>query len=131
MLAIRNDISCAVAASGVTAVRRRVELHRWPADATGFQDYWDPADHVGEIKAAPGLRIFVVGDPTDLNVPFPAQSYWFDLLKERGLDATLITGAAIGPQHHGLATTGRTIAGLCAHDVPTATIEESVKQLKG
>jgi hypothetical protein len=39
-------------------------------------------------------------------------------------------GVAAGAQHHGLATTGRTIAGLCAHDAPTATIEEAVKQLK-
>ena len=131
LLVTRHDISCAVAASGVTAVRRRVELHRWPADATGFQDYWDPADHVGEIMPAPGLRIFVVGDPADLNVPFPAQSYWFDLLKKRGLDATLMIGAAVGPQHHGLATTGLTIAGLCAHHAPTAAIDEAVKQLKG
>jgi hypothetical protein len=130
MLAMRHDISCAVAASGVTAVRRRVELQGWPADATGFQDYWDPADHVDEIKPAPGLRIFVIGDPHDLNVPFPAQNYWFDLLKKRGLDAVLMTGTATDPQHHGLATTGRTIAGLCAHDVPTASIEDVVKQLE-
>ena len=131
MLAMRHDISCAVAASGVTAVRRRVELHHRPADATGFRDYWDPADHVGEIRPVPGLRIFVVGDPADLNVPFPAQTYWFDLLKEHGLDATLMTGTAVGPEHHSLANTGRTIAGLCAHNVPAAKIEEAVKQLKG
>jgi hypothetical protein len=131
MLAKRSDISCAVAASGVTAVRRRVELHGWQADATGFRDYWDPADHVDDIKASAGLRIFVLGDHDDANVPFAAQSYWFDLLKKHDLDATLLSGTAMGPEHHELGTTGRIIAGLCAHGVPTDTILEAAKQLKG
>lgn len=60
MLSKRPDIACAVASSGVLAVRERADSQGWPTDITGFSDYWAPYDHVDEIRAASSLRVFII-----------------------------------------------------------------------
>jgi hypothetical protein len=131
MLAERDDISCAVAASGVLAVHQRAVFHGWPADITGFSDFWDPYDHVDEIRAAPGLRVFIIGDPRDTNVPFATQKAYSDRLAERGIDAHLLSGEATGSEYHGLGRTGRLAAGWCAEGIATEEIIKRLGQEKG
>jgi dienelactone hydrolase len=130
-LSTRRDIACAVAGSGVIAVAERVRLHGWPADATGFTDFYDPIDHIDAISRDPGLRIFIVGDPHDANVPFASQRLYFERARAAGLPVNLIEGSAVGSEHHGLNATTRQIAAWCAKGVPTERILADARGLKG
>lgn len=127
MLAMRSDITCASIASGATAVRARIQLKNWPGDATGYNNFYDPIDHVSKISPASGLRIFVIGDPRDTNVPFSTQSLYYDALKKRGLDAHLLKATGRGSQHHSLGRWAFRVAGWCANGLPTEAIVSRVK----
>jgi hypothetical protein len=130
MLANRSDIKCAASASGVVAVRARVAAHGWTADATGYRDYYDPIDHVDAIPKRPDLKIFVVGDEKDSNVPFSTQKMYYDKLIKRGLNARLVSAKGRGPQHHGLAHCGIAIAALCAQNRDATEIINTLRSSK-
>jgi pimeloyl-ACP methyl ester carboxylesterase len=127
LLTMRRDVGCAVITSGATAVRARLDIMGRTRDVTGFSDFYDPIDHVREISPVPGLRIMVVGDPRDVAVPFPTQQAYFEALKARGLDATLIRGRSLGKKHHGLQNTGNRIMKLC---IDGASAEEIVRKVE-
>ncbi|HEY7552288.1 MAG TPA: prolyl oligopeptidase family serine peptidase [Hyphomicrobiaceae bacterium] len=127
MLARRQDVECAVLTSAVVAVRARVEARRWPADVTGARTFFDPIEHVQEIKADPALRIFVVGDPRDTNVPFATQALYHEALKSRGLDAYLLKASGRGQERHGLDRWAKQIAIWCAQGLATHDIVRQVK----
>jgi pimeloyl-ACP methyl ester carboxylesterase len=122
MLARRDDIECAVLTSAVAAVGARVQARRWPADVTGARTFFDPIDHVKEIKRTASLRIFVVGDPRDTNVPFATQVLYHEALKAQGLDAHLLQASGRGREFHGLDHWAKRIATWCAQGVATDEI---------
>jgi hypothetical protein len=130
MLAHRSDIKCAAMSSGVVAVRARATAHGWAADATGYRDYYDPIDHVDNIDKNPDLKIFVVGDERDSNVPFRTQKMYFDKLIKRGLNARLVKAKGRGPEHHGLADCGIGIAGICAKNSNASELTSIVRASK-
>jgi pimeloyl-ACP methyl ester carboxylesterase len=127
MLARRQDVECAVLTSAVTAVRARLTARGWPADVTGARTFFDPIDHVGAIKADRPLRVFVVGDPRDTNVPFRTQALYYEALKSRSLDAHLLRATGRGGEFHGLEHWAKRIAIWCAHKLPTEEIARRVK----
>ena len=114
LLAHRADIGCAVLTSAPTAVRARNDIKKWPGDATGMTTFYDPIEHVNEIKGRARLRIFVVGDPRDKAVPFRTQQLYFETLKANKLDAHLVSANGSGQQFHSLAPLGMRMAGWCA-----------------
>lgn len=129
LLARRSDIACAVMTSGALAVRARIKMKKWPADATGATTFYDPIDHVGEIRAHPRLRIFVVGDPLDKQVPFATQQMYHEALKARGLPTFLLRARSPETkQSHALAPLGMRVAGWCAQGLATAEIERRVDE---
>ena len=130
-LATRSDIACAVAGSGTIAVAERVRLHGWPADATGHSDFYDPVDHIDAISKDPDLRIFIVGDRLDSNVPFVSQRLYYERAKAAGLHVRLIEGSASDKEHHGLSLTTRRIASWCAHGISDEQIILDARGLKG
>ncbi len=131
LLAQRSDIECAVLTSAPAAVRARIEIKKWPGDATGATMFYDPIDHVDEIRAHPKLRIFVVGDPRDKAVPFRTQQMYYEALTAKKLDAYLVTAksADTGPtsQFHALAPLGMRMAGWCASGASTDDILKRVQ----
>ena len=122
LLTMRDDITCAVATSGVLAVRRRAEHHGWPTDITGYDDYVDPIEHVAEIVSDPGRRVFVVGDPRDRNTPFHTQAAYAHAAMAAGHDVSLLIAEASGRSHHSLATKGFKVVQWCLEGVPTSEI---------
>ena len=130
MLAHRSDITCAAMSSGVVAVRARATAHGWSADATGYRDYYDPIDHVDDIDKNPDLKIFVVGDERDANVPFRTQKMYFDKLIKRGLNARLVRAKGSGAEHHGLARCGIGIAAICAQHGNARELTSIVRESK-
>jgi pimeloyl-ACP methyl ester carboxylesterase len=129
LLAHRSDIVCAVMTSGALAVRERIRMKRWPADATGANTFYDPIEHVDKITGHPRLRIFVVGDPRDKQVPFATQQKYHEALKARDLPTFLIRAKSPETkQFHSLAPLGMRVAGWCAQGVATAEIERRVEE---
>lgn len=123
LLTMRDDIVCAVATSGVLSVRMRAEHHGWPTDITGYSDYFDPVDHVGAIKPDRERRIFVVGDPRDVNTPFDTQAAYAAAAKAAGHDVALLTAEASGKAHHALALKGFRVVQWCLEGVPPDEIQ--------
>ena len=123
LLAQRTDIGCAVATSGVLAVRKRSLLNGWGRrDITGFLDYYDPVKHVDDIAVTPGLKIFIMGDPQDTNTPFPSQKLYYDTLVAAGKPAWLIRAIGGGRSNHALSVEGfdvikDCIAGIAPEEV--------------
>ena len=123
LLARRSDIGCAVATSGVLAVRKRSVLNGWGRrDITGFVDYYDPVDHVDEIIVSPKLKIFVMGDPKDTNTPFSSQKLYFDSLVSAGKPAWLIRAKGGGRSNHSLALEGFAVIRDCVAGMATDAI---------
>ena len=126
LLAQRTDIACAVLTSAPAAVRARNEIKKWPGDATGMTTFYDPIEHVHEIKGHARLRIFVVGDPRDKAVPFRTQQLYFEALKASKLDAYLVPAKGSGQQFHGLGPLGMRMAGWCASGAASKEILDKV-----
>ena len=122
LLTRRADIVCAVPTSAPSSPRIRWTLRGMKRDSTGFTDSYEPGEHLQGAKLHPKLRVFVLGDPNDSNVPWPSQTIMADNLKQVGAAVDILTGRGAGPRAHGLPNAARQVASWCYHDVPTAEI---------
>jgi hypothetical protein len=113
LLGYRSDIVCAVAASAVSAPKLRVRLQGWSGDSTGYSDSYEPLEHLEGAKANPGLRVFVLGDPADSNVPWGAQTVLAERLQAMGIPAEVLQGEGIGPEHHILVRSALEVGAMC------------------
>jgi len=130
LLTMRTDIGCAVITSGVTSVYERLVERDRSVDYTGFNDYFDPIDHVKKIAADPARRIFIVGDPEDSEVPFVTQKSYFNTLKRHGHKAWLIRGKGRGRSNHGLSRLGRKVVKWCVDGQDAASIVKRAEEAK-
>jgi pimeloyl-ACP methyl ester carboxylesterase len=132
----RTDVKCAIAASGGYAVLELAELKRAKlgyasrpgVDVTGFSDSYNVIDFVGNIKADPDRRIFIVGDPGDRNTVFTLQKAFADKVAQAGHDVTLVEAAAIGRDRHNLNHIAFKAAGWCATDLGTEVLKQYIGQ---
>ena len=131
LLSMRDDITCAVSTSGVIAVALRMQIRGWPKDSTGYSDFFDPIDHIGEISKDPDLRILIVSDPQDIIVPFQTQSAYVEAAKVAGLNATLLRATATGDAHHGLGQTGIKVVKWCLDGVSSEEMQKRLPIPKG
>jgi pimeloyl-ACP methyl ester carboxylesterase len=122
LLARRNDIACGVIASGVVAVQARVVARGWPRDVTGHAIVLDPITEVSRIQRGSSLRVFVIGDPEDRNVPFRTQALYHEALKQAGIDAYLVAVKGTGPENHVVSRPMYDAARWCADGMPSAQI---------
>jgi dienelactone hydrolase len=122
LIAERSDIHCAVASSGVTAVKLRARAKG--ADPTGTPEnlLWDPIEQLARVHVQAGFRMFVASDTEDSEVPYFSQAAYVDAARADGLDITQIQMHAAGAEHHGLANSGLAIAAQCMHGVATQEI---------
>lgn len=132
LLAARSDIVCAVPTSSVSSPRLRQTMRNWTVDATGYDDSYEPVEHLVKAKMNKNLRVFVVGDPQDSNVLWAPQTILSRRLSEIGVANEILEGEGTGPARHGMARSARIVAGWCATDLPTAEIVQRAKAgLKG
>ena len=122
LLTQRSDIVCAVPTSAPSSPQIRYRLKGLTRDVTGYSDSFEPHEHLDKALAHRDARVFVVGDTTDYNVPWPAQKVLADKLQEAGIAVEVLQGRGAGPVHHSLSDSGRIVAGWCYHDVPTDEI---------
>ena len=122
LLTQRDDIVCAVPASSPSSPSLRWRLQGATHDTTGYVDSYEPVDHLRRGSMHPKLRVLVLGDPNDTNVPWASQQILADRLQDAGIAHAVLNGIGRGPSRHSLADSGRIVAGWCYHDVPTDEI---------
>jgi dienelactone hydrolase len=132
LLAYRSDIVCAVPASAVSSPSMRMKMRGWSVDATGYADSHEPAEHLDKARAHPALRVFVVGDPQDSNVPWAVQTFLADRLRAVGLKAEVLEGEGVGPERHGMLQSALLVGSMCLKGLSTDEIRQRAAQgLKG
>ncbi len=124
LLGYRSDVVCAVPTSAVSSPRMRWTQMNARTDTTGYADSYEPTEHLDRSRMNPALRVFVLGDPNDGNVPWSTQTVLADRLRALGVPVELLTGEGRGSMHHGLARSATQIAALCAKGASTEHILE-------
>ena len=122
LISLRSDIDCVGVASGGTAIKVRARELGFSSDTTGYDDPYDPIDHISKINRSPAPRIFVVSDPRDTDVSFSSQSYYVAQITKSGLSPTHILAEARPPNYHGLDNVAIRAVALCAGGAPTSQI---------
>jgi len=132
LLGYRSDVVCAVPASAVSSPAMRMKLRGWTVDATGYSDSYEPLDHLNKARMNPGLRVFVLGDPADTNVPWAVQTALADRLRTVGVQAEVLQAEGVGPERHVIVTSALLIGALCTLNQSTEDIKQrAAKGLKG
>jgi len=132
LLNYRSDIVCAVAAAGVLQPAERARIKGWAMDSNGYADSYEPAQHLDAKRWHPQLRVFVLGDPMDSNVPWDSQIMYAHKVKSLGGRVETLQGEGRGPERHGLTNSARQVAAWCAQGLSTPEIlERAGKGLKG
>jgi hypothetical protein len=132
LLTYRSDIVCAVPASSVSSPRMRWQLRGQAMDFTGFVDSYEPVDNLAQGRFNPKLRVFVLGDPQDSNVPWNTQLPLAVRLRELGVQVEVLEGQGSGRERHGLNASALMIGSLCSQGHTTPEILIKTKEgLKG
>lgn len=132
MLALRNDVVCAVPASAVSSPRLRWSQMGLKADLTGRMDSYEPVEHLRPGIFNPRLRVFVMGDPKDTNVPWATQLPLAIKLKALGVEVQAVNAEGSDLQRHAIGNSSQRIGSLCTQNRTTADIlKEAEKGLKG
>lgn len=127
LLAQRSDIVCAVPASSPSSPKIWRSLKGRPPVNT-----YEPVEHLENARRNPKLRVFVLGDPEDRNVFWPAQTVLADALQSLGVQVETLRGEGTGPMRHGLRTSAKLIASMCLKDASSQEILARASQgLKG
>jgi hypothetical protein len=103
---MRRDIGCAVAGSGPLVLIQ-------PANSKiPGRTLFDPVEFIPSIVKNSALRLVVVTDPADQNVPVKLQTGFVDKLHRAGRDIPQFFVTAVDDNHHGvLAYTELVVAG--------------------
>lgn len=132
LLGWRADIVCAVPASSVSSPRLRWQRMGRESDLTGYADSYEPVDQLRPGVFHPNLRVFVLGDPRDGNVPWPTQTPLAARLRALGVAVEVVEGEGSDSQRHVLGNSGQLLGALCLKDTPTREILElAARGLKG
>jgi dienelactone hydrolase len=116
LLQMREDIGCAVMASGGVSHKRAMRDRGLPV--TGYiRDLYDPIDHVRSMQDRPGQRLFVLSDPDDRFVSFRSQREFVERVRAAGLPIVQIVATARDADHHGLESEGLRLAADCAKGI--------------
>jgi dienelactone hydrolase len=100
LLAERDDVGCAVIASGNVSVRHRNAEMKWETDITGYSDFVDPIDLVEHVAKGSPRRVIVLTDPEDKIVPSASQSAYVAALRKAGISVDHRLLRALEPTHH-------------------------------
>jgi pimeloyl-ACP methyl ester carboxylesterase len=132
LLTWRDDIVCAVPTSAVSSPRIRWRMKGATRDATGYSDSYEPAERLDKRLAHPKLRVFVLGNPEDTNVVWPAQQIMADKARRGGHRSGGAARRRDRARAPFVAGFGRVVAGWCYHDISTGEIvRRAAKGLRG
>jgi dienelactone hydrolase len=113
LIARRDDVDCAVIASGNTAVAQRNRENGWDRDITGHDDFLDPIDHVAEVARHPPNKLIVLTDRADRRVSASVQTAYVTALLAVGVSVDHRFLPAAGALRHDLQAAGLLSAFTC------------------
>jgi hypothetical protein len=132
LLGYRSDIVCAVPTSSVSSPKMRVQLRGWTIDATGYDDSYEPMNNLRKDAMHPALRVFVLGDPADANVPWAVQTALAQRLRALGVQADVLTAEATDPDRHFILQSALLVGAMCLQGRSTEQIQQRAAEgLKG
>ncbi|MDB5602782.1 MAG: hypothetical protein JWN71_4826 [Xanthobacteraceae bacterium] len=112
----RDDIGCAVMASGAIAVKLS-HLYRGAVVGDIIRSKYDPYDQILDKPYPPKLRMIVMSDPNDRIVSYASQAAFVTLAKLHNASILHLLTDASDKDHHGLAGAGIRAATDCAKGV--------------
>jgi pimeloyl-ACP methyl ester carboxylesterase len=121
LLQMRQDIGCAVMASGAISHKTAVRDRGLPVTGR-VRDNDDPIDHVRFMEDRPDQRLFVLSDLEDRFVSFRSQREFVERVRAAGLPIVQIVATAGDQDHHGLQAEGLRLAADCAKGVDHWTL---------
>jgi dienelactone hydrolase len=130
LLPFLPNLKCAVPAAGALAVKQRYQSKGLSRDTTGYADSYDPIEHIGQVKAQVDLRLLIVADPQDSNVPFEGIKSFHEKAVQYGIRSVLLEGQGFGAERHGLSNTARYIAAWCLRGFSDVQLLDGIKNLK-
>lgn len=130
-----EGVTCAAPASGGYDLTAMLDWHsqrqgRHPhhrEHPAALADNMNVMDRVGNVRADPARRIFIIGDTRDTVSPFEQQRRFAAALKSLGHHAEVIEAQGTGPDRHGLSMTSLKAAALCASGASDADIRRVVR----
>lgn len=132
LVASRDDVGCAVIASGPLDFRAFARRYAITFRTSGARAHYDPMDDVSAIapKVAGdgGTRLFVLTDPQDSAVPAEFQLPFVLALSRAGGRPVAIATGGRDKEHHALIEKGLFVAGQCVAEAPDEAI---VKRWQG
>ena len=124
LLALRQDIGCAVPGSGRLAL---VDAHRMRSQTDPRRTKFDASESVASI-ARNRARILVVTDPEDKSVPLKHQAVFVDRLRRAGGQAEQFFVQATDDKHHGTVAYSATAVAGCIRGESTQVIAEKLAE---
>jgi hypothetical protein len=124
MVAMRDDIGCAVMGSGGLSQRLLMQLR----NAKFRDDFLDPLDLIAKIKPDTKRRMIILHDSLDQNTPFVTSATYFDKLTAAGHKALFVDarGKGKGLKRHDLAYLSLPTVARCAAGMPDDEIRKRV-----
>ncbi len=123
LLALRNDIACAVPGSG------RLALLNMPRNPDPLAAAFDPSRMAPTIARNRNARILVVTDPQDEVVPAQHQSGFVSALRQAGGTAEQFFVEATDPKRHGVSIYATYAAAACLRGNSTEEVGQELAAL--
>lgn len=126
LIALRRDVGCAVSGSGPLAPPSGSKNDAGRANLDPGRTYFDVTQHVPEIAQNRALRILLVTDPTDKNVPLAQQAGFVDKMRQAGRWVPEFMVEAIDKEHHGVVVYAQLVIAGCVLGKTDAEIASAV-----
>lgn len=128
LVAARDDVGCAVIASGPMDFRAFTRAYGITFRTGGPRAHYDPMADVAKIAAKTsgegGVRLFLLTDPADRAVPAIFQNPMVTALAAKGGHATQILTSGRDAEHHALIEKALFVAGQCVAGEGDAAIDQ-------
>ncbi len=123
LLAIRQDLGCAVIGSG------RMDSGKAKPASDPAKVYFNVVDSIPTILARQRARIILVTDPADKKVPVASQTVFAKLMRQGGRPVEQYFVQAIDDNHHGVLAYALLAASECIHGANSQRIAHDIQDL--
>ena len=121
LIGLRQDIGCAVAGSGQFLTSNM--------NGDPSRTYFDSSKYIPDVLRRPSLRLLVVTDPADKQVPAKMQNAYVEKYRKAGRPIPQFNVEATDPKHHGVVQYARLAMAGCVLGKPDTEIDRAIQTL--